>query len=150
MLTLASLGAASVQPGAGVQRWRTICLIGSLVAAENAALAHLRAAGFAVVTAAAILGRVAATPRFTWDGVPIAPDEPHGAAILARRPADGGLHEYLVLHRAHRGPDYEGDWAWTPPSGSRQPGEPVWRPHCANWPRKPVCRLLQQTCAPSI
>jgi 8-oxo-dGTP pyrophosphatase MutT (NUDIX family) len=64
-------------------------------------------------------------PRFTWDGLPVAPDEPHGAAIVVRRPGSGGDHEYLVLHRAHRGPDYEGDWAWTPPSGSRLPGEPV-------------------------
>lgn len=65
-------------------------------------------------------------PRFTYDGLPIAPDEPHGAAIVVRRPAAGdGRPEYLVLHRAHHGLDYEGDWAWTPPSGSRQPGEPV-------------------------
>src|SRR5215472_1316843 len=62
----------------------------------------------------------------TWDGLPIAPDEPHGAAIIVRRPGGpGGEREYLVLHRAHHGPDYEGDWAWTPPSGSRQPGESV-------------------------
>jgi 8-oxo-dGTP pyrophosphatase MutT (NUDIX family)/RimJ/RimL family protein N-acetyltransferase len=85
-----------------------------------------RLTGFAVVTAAGILGRVAAVPRYTWDGLPIAPDEPHGAAIVARcRPAGGGAREYLVLHRAHHGPDYAGDWAWTPPSGSRQPGESV-------------------------
>jgi 8-oxo-dGTP pyrophosphatase MutT (NUDIX family)/RimJ/RimL family protein N-acetyltransferase len=65
--------------------------------------------------------------RYTYDGLPIAPDEPHGTAIIVRRPAaDGdGRAEYLVLHRAHHGPAYEGDWAWTPPSGSRQPGEPV-------------------------
>lgn len=65
--------------------------------------------------------------RFTYDGLPVAPDEPHGAAIVVRRaaPAGDGPPEYLILHRAHRGPDYEGDWAWTPPSGSRQPGEPV-------------------------
>jgi 8-oxo-dGTP pyrophosphatase MutT (NUDIX family) len=63
---------------------------------------------------------VAAVSRYTWDGLPVAPDEPHGAAILARRSG-----EYLLLHRAHRGPGYQGDWAWTPPSGSRQPGEAV-------------------------
>jgi 8-oxo-dGTP pyrophosphatase MutT (NUDIX family) len=64
--------------------------------------------------------------RHTYDGLPIAPDEPHGAAIIVRRPPAGGKPaEYLVLHRAHRGPDYDGDWAWTPPSGSRQPGESV-------------------------
>lgn len=32
----------------------------------------------------------------------------------------------LLLHRSHRGPDYEGDWAWTSPAGCRQPGEPVY------------------------
>jgi 8-oxo-dGTP pyrophosphatase MutT (NUDIX family) len=31
----------------------------------------------------------------------------------------------LLLHRAHHGPAWEGDWAWTPPAGSRKPGEPV-------------------------
>ena len=33
--------------------------------------------------------------------------------------------EYLVLHRAHNGPEYEGDRAWGPPSGSRDPGETI-------------------------
>lgn len=65
--------------------------------------------------------------RYTYDGVPITPDPPYGAAIIVRRPAPDGDHEteYLVLHRALHGPDYAGDWAWTPPSGSRQPGEAV-------------------------
>ena len=63
---------------------------------------------------------MAAVSGYTWDGLPVAPEEPHGAAILARRSG-----EYLLLHRAHRGPGYRGDWAWTPPSGSRQPGEAV-------------------------
>jgi 8-oxo-dGTP pyrophosphatase MutT (NUDIX family) len=69
---------------------------------------------------------VAAIQRYTWDGVPVAQDQPHGAAVVVRRPSvvAGGC-EYLILHRAHHGPDYDGDWAWTPPSGSRQPGEPV-------------------------
>jgi len=31
--------------------------------------------------------------------------------------------EWLVLHRAHEGREYGGDWAWTPPSGARRPGE---------------------------
>jgi 8-oxo-dGTP pyrophosphatase MutT (NUDIX family) len=31
----------------------------------------------------------------------------------------------LVLHRAHNGPEFEGDWAWTPPAGARFPGEEV-------------------------
>ena len=33
--------------------------------------------------------------------------------------------EILLLHRAHRGPDYAGDWAWTPPAGARLPGESI-------------------------
>lgn len=67
-----------------------------------------------------------AVSGYTWDGLPIAADEPHGATIVVRRPAaTGDRREYLVLHRAHHGPDYAGDWAWTPPSGSRQPGEAV-------------------------
>jgi aminoglycoside 6'-N-acetyltransferase len=65
---------------------------------------------------------VTAVSGYTWDGLPVAPDEPNGAAILVRRTGTG---EYLILHRAHRGPGYEGEWAWTPPSGSRLPGEPV-------------------------
>lgn len=61
----------------------------------------------------------------TWDGLPVAPDNPRGAMVVVRRPDGHGGREYLMLHRAHRGPDYEGDWAWTPPSGARLPGEPV-------------------------
>jgi len=77
-----------------------------------------------VIAATGILGRVEPTPGYTWDGLPIAPDEPHGATIVVRRPA-GAHRQYLTLHRAHHGPQYAGDWAWTPPAGSRQPGEPV-------------------------
>jgi 8-oxo-dGTP pyrophosphatase MutT (NUDIX family) len=44
---------------------------------------------------------------------------------VVRRPGGNGGWEYLLLHRAYRGPDYAGDWAWTPPSGARLPGEPV-------------------------
>lgn len=62
-----------------------------------------------------------AVPAFTWDGLPVAPEPPHGACVVVRRAAG----EYLVLHRAHLGRDFAGDWAWTPPAGSRQPGEPV-------------------------
>ncbi|GIG64687.1 GNAT family N-acetyltransferase [Phytomonospora endophytica] len=61
----------------------------------------------------------------TWDGLEIAADEPHGATIVVRRPIGGDRFEYLLLHRAHHGPDYAGPWAWTPPAGARQPGEAV-------------------------
>jgi 8-oxo-dGTP pyrophosphatase MutT (NUDIX family) len=60
----------------------------------------------------------------TWDGQPISPDPPHGAAIVVYRRTPDGL-AFLMLHRAHQGPDHEGDWAWGCPSGARHPGEPV-------------------------
>jgi aminoglycoside 6'-N-acetyltransferase len=63
-------------------------------------------------------------PTHTWDGEPIAPDDPIGSSVIVRRAVAGGW-EFLVLHRAHHGPDYEGDFAWTPPAGCRRPGEPV-------------------------
>jgi 8-oxo-dGTP pyrophosphatase MutT (NUDIX family) len=58
----------------------------------------------------------------TWDGLPVARDEPYGASILVWRRGPAGP-EWLVLHRKHHGPDYGGDWAWTPPAGARLPGE---------------------------
>lgn len=60
----------------------------------------------------------------TWDGLPVSPEPPYGAAVVVyRRQGDGVV--YLILHRAHHGPAYEGDWAWGPPAGARLPGEPV-------------------------
>lgn len=66
-------------------------------------------------------------PERTWDGLPVARDEPHGSQVVVRRPrqAGSGELEYLILHRARRGAGYEGDWAWTPPSGARLPGEAI-------------------------
>ena len=62
--------------------------------------------------------------RVTWDGLAIAEDPPTGTVIaVVRRRTE--RHEWLVLHRAHGGPDYHGDWAWGAPSGCRQPGEAV-------------------------
>ena len=58
----------------------------------------------------------------TWDGVPVAQDPPYACCVVVSRAVDAG-REFLVLHRAHHGPEYAGDWAWTPPSGARQPGE---------------------------
>lgn len=60
----------------------------------------------------------------TWDGEPVSKEPPHGAAIVVFRRA-GSEPEFLLLHRGHEGPDYEGDWAWGPPSGARCPGEPI-------------------------
>ena len=60
--------------------------------------------------------------RTTWDGEPIASSPPYGATIVLYRQAEHNT-EILVLHRAIKGKDFDGDWAWTPPSGSRYPGE---------------------------
>jgi 8-oxo-dGTP pyrophosphatase MutT (NUDIX family) len=60
----------------------------------------------------------------TWDGLPISPKAPFGALIVVYRRGVAGV-ELLILHRAHNGPAYEGDWAWTPPSGARLPDEPI-------------------------
>lgn len=58
----------------------------------------------------------------TYDGLPVAREAPHGASVIVVSPAPDGWR-YLVLHRAHHGPGFEGDWAWTPPAGARFPGE---------------------------
>jgi 8-oxo-dGTP pyrophosphatase MutT (NUDIX family) len=59
----------------------------------------------------------------TWDGLPVARDRPYACAVVVwREVAD--VREFLLLHRlAPGGATYEGEWAWTPPSGARQPGE---------------------------
>jgi RimJ/RimL family protein N-acetyltransferase/8-oxo-dGTP pyrophosphatase MutT (NUDIX family) len=49
-------------------------------------------------------------------------DEPFGAMVVVYRRSPE--LELLVLHRAAQGPDYDGDWAWTPPAGARFPAEP--------------------------
>ena len=66
--------------------------------------------------------------RTTWDGLPISEEPPFGATVVVFRNR-GTTVEVLLLHRAHHGPEYAGDWAWTPPAGSRLPGEPI--DHCA-------------------
>lgn len=58
----------------------------------------------------------------TWDGQPIASQPPRGATVVVFRRGHPGV-EVLVLHRAHEGPEFDGDWAWTPPAGARLPGE---------------------------
>ena len=59
----------------------------------------------------------------TYDGLAVAEEPPFGATVVVYRRRDGNL-ELLLLHRAHHGPDHEGDWAWTAPSGARLPNEP--------------------------
>jgi 8-oxo-dGTP pyrophosphatase MutT (NUDIX family) len=58
----------------------------------------------------------------TWDGLPVAAENPRASSVVVWRRGPHG-REYLLLHRAHHGAAYAGDWAWTPPSGARQPGE---------------------------
>ncbi len=53
----------------------------------------------------------------------MAGDPPFGATVLVYRRAPE--LQVLLLHRAANGPDYEGDWAWTPPAGARFPAEPI-------------------------
>jgi 8-oxo-dGTP pyrophosphatase MutT (NUDIX family) len=62
----------------------------------------------------------------TWDGQPIAPEPPYGCSVGVRRHSPAGEVETLLLHRAHNGPDYVGNWAWTCPGGARHPGEPAY------------------------
>jgi 8-oxo-dGTP pyrophosphatase MutT (NUDIX family) len=52
----------------------------------------------------------------------VSEEKPFGATVAVWRPV-GGRVEWLLLHRKHRGPEYEGDWAWSPPAGARLPGE---------------------------
>jgi 8-oxo-dGTP pyrophosphatase MutT (NUDIX family) len=66
----------------------------------------------------------------TWDGQPVSPEKPYGVTVVVYRRVvvyrwKPGRLEFLILHRSINGPDYEGDWAWTPPSGARHPGEDV-------------------------
>ena len=58
----------------------------------------------------------------TWDDLPVAEDKPYGVSVVVWRLAEPEP-EWLVVHRAHEGPDYAGDWAWGPPAGARLPGE---------------------------
>lgn len=60
--------------------------------------------------------------KTTWDGLPVASERPYACCIVVWREVEGS-REFLLLHRLASGADYEGDWAWTPPSGARQPGE---------------------------
>ncbi len=63
-------------------------------------------------------------PYTTYDGLPVSREQPHGATVVVVSEAPDGWR-YLVLHRAHRGSNFGGEWAWTPPSGARLPGEEI-------------------------
>lgn len=60
----------------------------------------------------------------TYDGLPVSREPPHGATVIVASKSPDGWR-YLVMHRTHHGPDFEGDWAWTPPAGARLPGEDI-------------------------
>lgn len=60
----------------------------------------------------------------TWDGLPVSQEPPHGCTIIVVQRVGEAL-QLLLLHRRHNGVEYEGDWAWTSPSGARLPGESV-------------------------
>ena len=83
---------------------------------ENTRFSHQRAYPQAVAT----FGGVG---RTTWDGQPVAGERPYASCVVVWRDGEAG-RQFLVLHRlAPGGPGFEGDWAWTPPAGARQPGE---------------------------
>jgi 8-oxo-dGTP pyrophosphatase MutT (NUDIX family) len=63
-----------------------------------------------------------ATAWRTRDGARVSREPPYGVTVVVSRPGRAG-DEYLVLHRSHHGPAYDGDWAWGPPAGARLPGE---------------------------
>src|SRR5215218_1962536 len=61
--------------------------------------------------------------RTTWDGLPVARERPYARCVVVWREVEG-RREFLLVHRLTAGgAGYEGEWAWTPPSGARQPGE---------------------------
>jgi 8-oxo-dGTP pyrophosphatase MutT (NUDIX family) len=48
--------------------------------------------------------------------------EPLGVAVDVWRRSESSI-QFLVLHRAIWGADFEGDWAWSTPGGGLDPGE---------------------------
>ena len=59
----------------------------------------------------------------TWDGLSVARERPYACCAVVWREGERD-REFLLLHRmAPGGAGFEGDWAWTPPSGARRPGE---------------------------
>jgi 8-oxo-dGTP pyrophosphatase MutT (NUDIX family) len=65
------------------------------------------------------------SPIPMWDGTPVARESPFGAMVVVFRRVQTDV-EILLLHRRAAGPPgFDGDWAWTPPSGARRPDEPI-------------------------
>lgn len=62
--------------------------------------------------------------KTTWDGKSVSSEPPFGVSIIVYRITISGL-EFLILHRAHKGANFNGDWAWTPPAGARFPKEDI-------------------------
>src|SRR5688572_24479595 len=60
----------------------------------------------------------------TSDGEPVSPDPPYSAMIVVYRCVEN-VPAFLILHRGQSGSDFDGDWAWGPPSGARYPGEDI-------------------------
>lgn len=54
----------------------------------------------------------------------VAPEPPYAAAVIVHR-RRGERTEFLILHSSSCPPAFEGDWAWSPPTGERLPGESV-------------------------
>ncbi len=60
----------------------------------------------------------------TWDGLPVSPEPPYGAAVIVWAGAPGDPL-FLLLHRAHLDTPDDPEWAWGPPAGARLPGEEI-------------------------
>jgi len=57
------------------------------------------------------------------DGLPVAHERPYACCVVIWREAEGRREFLLLRGLAPGGASYEGEWAWTPRSGARQPGE---------------------------
>lgn len=53
----------------------------------------------------------------------VATEPPYYSAVIVTRTGSAGRPQYLVLHNRDCAADFDGDWSWGPPLGSRLPGE---------------------------
>lgn len=53
----------------------------------------------------------------------VATEPPYYSAVIVWRRGPHRRPEYLVLHSRECPPEFDGDWSWGPPKGSRLPGE---------------------------